>query len=90
MNEAIKLAIEKGGYKSLFSNFKDEELNRIAQYLSLLNPLFWQALGKALRWPTPEESLGNVAWVSQWHRFIDWIAEGKDADEFFYELIKQA
>lgn len=57
MNEAIKLAIEKGGYKDervdlgsdgnlyIFSGrFYENELeNRL-----VLNPLFWQALGKAL------------------------------------------
>jgi len=26
-------------------------------------------------------------WLYHWHRYIDWLAEGKPADEFFKELI---
>lgn len=37
MNEAIKLAIEKGGYK-------------LEKKVPINDPLFWQALGKALGW----------------------------------------
>lgn len=62
------------------------------------DPLFWQALGKALGWK-------NIRWIKmygdfrpdyqtkryhyEWHRFIDWLYEGKDADSFFKELINK-
>ena len=44
MNEAIKLAIENGGY---FYSLKATERH---QEVVCLDPLFWQALGKALGW----------------------------------------
>lgn len=28
------------------------------------------------------------SWLYHWHRFIDWIAEGKDVDKFFEELLR--
>lgn len=49
-----------------------------------LDPLFWQSLGKAMGWiylsDTPEH------WKKEWHRFIDHLAEGKDAESFFESL----
>ncbi len=61
----------------------------------LLDTLFWQYLGKALRWGIDED--GNVygrdgfinVWQSYWHDFIDHLAEGKDIDVFFDELIEE-
>lgn len=58
-----------------------------------LDPLFWQALFKGN--PDVEVSHGNwddmktmttesiPQWKSQFHRFIDHLIEGKDAEEFF-------
>ncbi len=65
-----------------------------------LDPLFWQALGKALGWHDTEkckvcdpydgakcrEYYKN--WTVQMHRFIDHIITGKSADEFFKKIIK--
>ncbi len=61
MNEAIKLAIEKGGYKNPYEYSEQVArfFPRMAGHLShrkmilsatALDPLFWQALGKALGW----------------------------------------
>jgi hypothetical protein len=53
VNEAIKLAIEKGGYKNTEKWLPDER-QRVYEYLCeqwafiALDPLFWHALGKAL------------------------------------------
>jgi hypothetical protein len=41
MEEAIKLAIEKGGYKQWHPEWHHSDV---------LDPLFWQALGRALGW----------------------------------------
>lgn len=63
MNDAIKLAIEKGGYLKgpywwpaqkpngieLRGDDQDKEFRTSEQIV--LDPLFWQALGKALGWP---------------------------------------
>ena len=82
-NEAIKLAIEKGGYVMEYEPYESAWIRE--------SPLFWQALGKALGWTIPVDPdwrRYNNTWQYHWHRYIDWIAEGKDADSFFKELIK--
>ncbi len=66
----------------------------------LLDPLFWQALGKAEGWEKKTvkgqpcgikdctgEHLKGTDWKEQWHRFIDHLAEGKTADSFFENLL---
>lgn len=59
-----------------------------------LDPLFWQALGKALGWEKcPKTGKLNCkqcskdVWLMEWHGFIDHIAKNKDPDEFFKELL---
>lgn len=75
----------------------------------LLDPLFWEALGKSLGWSNikytipkfqrsaiPEdnrigykhETRDISEWQFHWHRFIDHLAEGKDAESFFNELLQ--
>lgn len=49
MNEAIKLAIEKGGLKNLPKKINDEfDIWETDGNALVLDPLFWIALGKAL------------------------------------------
>lgn len=60
-----------------------------------LDPLFWQALGKSLGWRgekkyinVTDETFGKFeTWECYWHRFIDHLASGKDAESFFQELL---
>lgn len=80
---------------------KDEELFEweVDHTNIFLDPLFWQALGKSLGWFHPDgrsvaKYINNDPkhteydmWLWYWHRFIDWIAEGKSPDEFFASLI---
>lgn len=57
----------------------------------LLDPLFWQALGEQQRWVSninPPSQPKEPEWLCNWHRFIDHLAEGKDAEEFFNQLLK--
>ena len=54
MNEAIKLAIEKGGY---VDPSYGHEPNTV-----LLDPLFWQALGKASGW----KGLDEIDYYQYW------------------------
>jgi hypothetical protein len=84
MEQAIKKAIE-GGWRDRFlsKNHKNTEAI-LVQWDALLDPLFWQALGKALGW---EEKLQHNPWKRCWHRFTDHIASGKDADSFFTNLL---
>jgi hypothetical protein len=67
-----------------------------------LDSLFWQSLGKAMGWDMSEgaemitiekESNHDVHFrripesTARWHLFIEHIAEGKDAESFFAEIM---
>ncbi len=60
----------------------------------LLDPLFWQALGRGLNMGyvriKDEDGFLNPReeWKLTWHRFIDNLAQGGSIDEFFNDLIK--
>jgi hypothetical protein len=89
--------------KRVIKGWKEGERIKITQELinkALLDPLFWQALGKAKGWSEkdfflpdcegcgmPQEQL-NPWWRHVWHCFIDHLAEGKSAEEFFDNLLK--
>lgn len=68
---------------------------------AFLDPLFWQSLGKAIGWSESVDEFdgsknfepgsynyrnGITEWKYQWHRFIDHLAEGKNAESFFKNL----
>ncbi len=94
MEKAIKLAIE-GGYKR-----RDRATNRIMSSKTLcqkwqyvvLEKAFWWYLGENLKWELKySDVVGGTKypeWLYQWHRFIDHLAEGKDAEEFFTKLLE--
>lgn len=56
------------------------------------DPLFWQALGKAEGWGE-DGYCPNICkrehWLRYWHNFINHLAEGKDVDSFFKDLLKE-
>lgn len=97
MENAINLARDGGWYApsmNWFSSTPDER--KLMTKGVLLDPLFWQALGKALEWPKYSEYGGFTAdeepreiesWLAHWHLFIDHLASGKDVDSFFKELL---
>ncbi len=132
MKEAIQKAIE-GGWetKHNFNDWGGEIMSDFANE-ALLDPLFWQALGKALGWGhclncgdsgevpigenrvtldmaidagdrSLEGTLHSVEmgqcevcggtqsgdYLYHWHRFIDHLAEGKDAESFFSSLLNE-
>ena len=84
---SLPTAKETVAYKEMSNEFL---LNK-----ALLDPAFWQALGKSLGWDdgqiTSEEY--NKAptdmwmWHFQWHRFIDHLATGRDPNSFFDDLL---
>ena len=104
IKEAISLAVE-GGWKAPYDYatfeatenyvyFYPKHGGRIdyAMGFVLLDPAFWQALGKSLGW---KEGMGIyrepghfelTEWWSQWHNFIDHLAEGGKAEEWFEKL----
>ena len=67
----------------------------------LLDPKFWQYLGKSLGWREHSEFIGEekdttmghirayknqAEWLYQWHKFIDNLAEGRTVVDFFEKL----
>jgi hypothetical protein len=58
------------------------------QYIFLMNPLFWQALGCNQGWGVGDEECDENVWKDYWHRFIDHIADGGDIDEYFNQILK--
>jgi hypothetical protein len=106
MNEAIKLAIEKGGYESRHYLYQidldkpgDLESSMFSNYLTQ-DPLFWQALGKALGWQEyTHVPLGNwdevskmtthsdFTWKYHAKRYFDLVLTGGDTEAFWKELI---
>lgn len=85
------------------TNGNPEEIAKVVrayiQAPSLLDPLFWQALGKARGWkeymyndgiqsdrPDRQYASWTLTWKHYWHCFIDHLAEGKSAEEFFATL----
>lgn len=66
-----------------------------------LDPFFWQALGKARVWkvrkhrgcggnaiyPEYPDCCGQGDFKEYWHRFIEHLAEEKDAESFFATLV---
>lgn len=92
MKNIIQKAIE-GGYIPKVG-LEPVEGFRVAYEVILLDPLFWQCLGKSLGW-SEELNYGYKGndyglyqeWQNAWHSFIDHIAEGKDIEEFFNNLI---
>lgn len=112
MENAIKKSIE-GGWKwnnreTKYEKFYyDRYLFAIdggsrTQLLSMgdivIDPLFWQAVGKAEGWGITGYCWGcgydegatsdTPEWLVNWHHFIDKIASGGTAEEFFEELLK--
>lgn len=73
--------------------FHDSRAAVASTYDIFLDPLFWQSLGKALGWNGCNFGDGRetfcswkLSWKEEWHRFIDHLAEGKDAESFFKTL----
>ena len=108
MNEAIKLAIEKGGWKPEYKGLviypdeydgsyigrlhykvfskRGDTIDKLTPAEITSDPLFWQALGKALGWAEEYVDFANN-WRTNWHRYIDCLADNGDAEKFFKDLL---
>lgn len=90
IEQAIKDAVEKGGYKPKHqAQFQIGNDYRIQlQDAVFLDPSFWLALGKARGWRQFDYHTDKPrkGWLPKWHRFIDHLAEGKDVESFFANL----
>lgn len=88
IEQAIKKAVEEGEY------FRDWNINgrsiddRGEQARIFLDPLFWQALGKAMgrEHYSSVNFSGKNMWQFYWHRLINTLAEGKSAEDFFAQF----
>lgn len=105
IQETITKAIE-GGWKPPYQftvssiSYKVQALNKVKfKERFFLDPLFWQALGKALGWEDdwgigesrPRDDIEGKLWRRNctrwhWHRFIDHLAGGGNVDDFFKDL----
>ena len=97
IQETIKKAIEQGYCPKHTAQFYQTSEGARVQISPCVfdDPNFWQCLGKAMGWeimyrPYKSGSTRNFdaiqGWLYQWHRFIDHLAEGGTAEEFFNKL----
>lgn len=77
-------------YARVWGTSKEGEGHGTQVAFILLDPTFWQSLGKALGWglTVDENHSGPNEPIEYWHNFIDHLAEGKDPDSFFQALLK--
>lgn len=91
IEQAIQKSI-KGGYKItpvLARESVEVDVYKVNLTCIFLQPLFWQALGKALGWDK-EEFYGGPSedrYEKYMHRFIDHLIEQKEPEEFFKDLL---
>jgi hypothetical protein len=87
VQQAIRDAAERGGYGyrwwkvddlEHYEGYNGLQLRALSEHLQ--DPDFWKALSTARKWEDPN------AWRFHWHRFIDHLADGKDAESFFATL----
>lgn len=88
---AIELAIADGWKPINFTNHPEYDYvieGNMAYWQHVaLDPTFWQALGKALGWSTPEKPNNVRDWLGRAHDFSDLILQGKDTKPFWDELL---
>lgn len=91
VGEAIQKAKDNG-------YFWDSECEFVCNESHLMNPDFWEALGKGMKLKnaydlskdSPDfKGSYHLEWLKNWHRFIDHLAEGKSIESFFEELPPQ-
>lgn len=58
----------------------------------LLDPLFWQCLGKAMGWGdltvSRDDWTTQPKWLYEWKNLVEHLAKNKDTESFFNELLK--
>jgi hypothetical protein len=103
MNEAIIVAIEKGGY--LLEDIKGRKakvgrtsdiieiragnfIMTIVESMISQDPLFWQALGKAQGWSNYEPGLSYSSWHEFALKYFDLVLTGGDTEQLWKQLIE--
>ena len=84
------LYYEKYGYWYIDNGNNDWDIVCLNEIL--LDPLFWQCLGKSRGWNKTSSNFSKKKititeyWRPVWHRLIDHLADGKDITSFFDSL----
>jgi len=90
--QEVKIKVEEAGYSRFYSPG--------LVTADFLDPKFWQALGKSLKWDGQlwcgRSGCGNKGqhfhpssaqdWKAKWHDFITHLIEGKSIESFFEQL----
>lgn len=84
LEEGLEKAIENGYLKNgekVLVDFAGEFVNEKKKVVVLLDKEFWKCLGKGLNWdetPLAFKEPGHVPivkWWSEWHAFLDFLAQ---------------
>lgn len=86
MNKAIKLAIEKGGYYLVGASADGNHWSAYDNDI-VLNPLFWQALGRALGWEKRWSDTSISVWRYEAQEWFHIKMSGGDEEKFWQELL---
>ena len=90
IEQAIKMAVEAGWSDRLYRTDFGHPDNWTHSVAFLLDPAFWQSLGKALGWTTTGVATAAYQlypeWLDRWHRFIDHLADGGTPESYFKDL----
>lgn len=79
--QLIKAAIEGGWRKEDIGKKLVKTEATLVLEKALLDPKFWQAVGKVEGWGGPE------AWIYKMHEMIDALADGQSISEFVKGLV---
>jgi hypothetical protein len=77
-SEILRVRFAGGAWREQNEGYNGLQLRALTEHLH--DPDFWKALAKARKWEDAN------AWRFHWHRFIDHLADGKDAESFFAAL----
>ena len=88
IQEAITKAIE-GGWQ--LHDYKKNPVDTLHEAMfkvndALLDPLFWQALGKEMGWKECKDKECPDSWLCYWHHLIEHLVSGGSIESFFQAL----
>ena len=87
--QAINRAEESGWDSTEYYDVQNPDHCYNCDKFIFLDPLFWQALGKAMGWAKNHLYKRNaITWKDYWHLLIDHLASGKDTESFFKQLLE--
>ena len=76
------------GFLNINWNSTGDCFKQLSDSQALLDPKFWQAVGKTRGWSKYISAVGqpSMMWKSMWHRFIDHLADGLTIEEALTKL----